>query len=227
MRGLLERISKKSGDEWGGSNSSPEVRFRIPGAHTPQPVSTLTYLLSAWVPVGAWNVCACVCVRACAWVCCTFVCVRAFVYTFMCERGPESVFLFIQTEQLKTTHQNERIAFHHTSNTPFRYGSNCTVKTVKRFIFTPEMRGKTYADVGKSWMSKSNQSAHYSMHAIHNQLSGWVGVQKSKKAGLLLVSFEASRCPWNAKESSEGKPLQLLTAPGAYWAVVLQHLISM
>ena len=31
---LWERISEKSEDEWGGSNSSPEVRFRIPGAHT-------------------------------------------------------------------------------------------------------------------------------------------------------------------------------------------------
>ena len=36
--------------------------------HTPQPVSTLTYLLSVWVPArGLECVCMCVCVYTCTW----------------------------------------------------------------------------------------------------------------------------------------------------------------
>lgn len=90
-------------------------------------------------------------------------------------------------------------------------------------------RGKNTHRCREELAHQIKPSTHYSAHAIHNQLRGWVGVQKrkKKKAGLLLVSFEQSICPWNSEESREGKPLQLLTARGAYRAAVLQLFISM
>lgn len=67
---LQERISEKSEDEWGGSNSSPEVRFRIPGAHTTAclhtdiPAECLSTSKGPGMCVHVY-LCMCVSVRTC------------------------------------------------------------------------------------------------------------------------------------------------------------------
>lgn len=47
-------------------------------------------------------------------------------------------------------------------------------------------------------------STHYSLHAIHNQLRGWVGVQKSNKSRAPCSLIWATMVPLQRRESREG-----------------------
>lgn len=83
-----------------------------------------------------------------------------------------------------------------------------------------DTRGKnTHTDVEKSWLTQSNQALITPrMPFTISSEGGWESKRakgkKEKTAVLLVVSCEQSCwCPWNAEESREGKPLQLLNSP--------------
>lgn len=144
---------------------------------------------------GARNVCVCVCVYTCTW----------WSVFFMQTKCVKINILHFITHHQKYIHKLIKA----------NKGVSC---------FFVWYRGKT--DVERSWLTKPNQ-ALITLHTAFTISSegGWEskGEREKKKAGLLLVSFEQSWCPWNSEESREGKPLQLLTAHGAYRAAVLQH----
>lgn len=190
-----EHISEKSKDEWGGSNSSPEVRFRIPGAHT-------TACLHTDIPAE--------CMSASEG---PGMCVRArgvFVYT--CTWW--SVCFFIQTNVWKWTYYIPLHIIKHAQRSLSRQN-----KGASYFSHVWYQGGKTHTDVERSWLSQSNQALITPrMPFTISSEGGWESKrakEKNKKtAGLLVVSCEQSCwCPWNTEESGEGKPLQLLNRP--------------
>ena len=149
---LWERISEKREDEWGGSNSSPEVRFRIPGAHT-------TACLHADIPAECMSASEgprmCVCVYTCTWWSVCFSC------KLMC--------------------QNEHITFHYTSSNVHSetYQSK---QSSELFSLMCDAGGKTHTDVERSWLTKSNQAliTPRTPFTINSQ-GGWESKRAEKK----------------------------------------------
>lgn len=178
--------------------------------HTPPPVSTLTYLLSVIVPARGQE-CVCACVRA---YLCTHVRWRWSVCACVC---------FIQSNVWKSTYYIPLHTIRHTTQ------RNVPKQTKEWAVFFPphslmcDTGGKTHTDV-EELAHQIKPSTHYSMHAIHNQLRGWVGVQKSKKKSPSSLIW-AEPMPLKRWGIQRGNRCSFLTTCGAYRAAV-PHFIS-
>lgn len=147
--------------------------------HTPPPVSTLTYLLSVWVPARGQE-CACVYVFVHVCVC---ICVHMHMVEcvcFSCKLMCQNEMCYIPLHIVKHTYRNL---------------SKQTKEWAVFFLLPPSLSlyhvwygGGTHR-CREELAPQIKPSTHYSTHAIHNQLRGQMGVQKSKKKKKKQGSF--------------------------------------